>query len=93
MVCRFAGDGVTAGLLGDKLESGFLEETEYQVEAHLNEHLESLPAQDAKSRAIVSQMREDGAACRRQRMSWGRREVALLPVNTDACDVVGDEEE
>lgn len=51
--------GVTAGLLGDKWNLGFLEETEYQVEAHLNEHLESLPAQDAKSRAIVSQMRED----------------------------------
>ena len=51
--------GVTAGLLGDKWNLGFLEETEYQVEAHLNEHLESLPAQDDKSRAIVSQMRED----------------------------------
>ena len=51
--------GITAGLLGDRWNLAFLEETEYQVEAHLNEHLESLPAQDAKSRAIVSQMRED----------------------------------
>ena len=51
--------GVTAGLLGDKWNLGFLEETEYQVEAHLNEHLDTLPAQDAKSRAIVTQMRDD----------------------------------
>lgn len=51
--------GVTAGLLGDKWNLGFLEETEYQVEAHLNEHLDTLPVQDAKSRAIVTQMRDD----------------------------------
>lgn len=51
--------GVTAGLLGDKWNLGFLEETEYQVEAHLKEHLETLPEQDQKSRAIVEQMRQD----------------------------------
>lgn len=51
--------GVTAGLLGDKWNLGFLEETEQQVSAHLDSHLQSLPAQDAKSRAIVSQMRDD----------------------------------
>lgn len=51
--------GVAAGMLGDKWNLGFLEETEYQVEAHLNEHLETLPLQDEKSRAIVTQMRDD----------------------------------
>lgn len=51
--------GVAAGMLGDKWNLGFLEETEYQVEAHLNEHLETLPPQDEKSRAIVTQMRDD----------------------------------
>lgn len=51
--------GVGAGILGDKWNLGFLEETEYQVEAHLSEHLESLPEQDARSRAILEQMRED----------------------------------
>lgn len=51
--------GVGAGLLGDKWNLGFLEETEYQVTAHLDSHLSALPVQDAKSRAIVAQMRED----------------------------------
>lgn len=51
--------GVTAGLLGDKWNLGFLEETEQQVGAHLDSHLASLPEQDLKSRAIVEQMRDD----------------------------------
>lgn len=51
--------GVGAGILGDKWNLGFLEETEYQVTAHLEEHLEALPTNDEKSRAIVSQMRDD----------------------------------
>lgn len=48
--------GITAGLIGDKWNLGFLEETEQQVGAHLQRHLQDLPAQDAKSRAIVEQM-------------------------------------
>lgn len=51
--------GIVAGLLGDKWNLGFLEETEHQVTRHLEEHLQGLPEQDAKSRAIVEQMRED----------------------------------
>jgi len=51
--------GVTAGVLGDKWNLGFLEETEHQVAAHLSRHLDRLPQQDHKSRAIVEQMRED----------------------------------
>ena len=51
--------GVAAGMLGDKWNLGFLEETEHQVTRHLEEHLQGLPEQDAKSRAIVEQMRED----------------------------------
>lgn len=51
--------GVLAGALGDKWNLGFLAETERQVEAHLNGHLRSLPAADARSRAIVDQMRID----------------------------------
>lgn len=51
--------GVGAGLLGDKWNLGFLEETEHQVSAHLQQHLQQLPPQDAKSRAIVTQMKED----------------------------------
>lgn len=53
------GLGVTAGLLGDKWNLGFLAETEHQVAAHLHSHLQELPAQDHASRAIVSQMKID----------------------------------
>jgi ubiquinone biosynthesis monooxygenase Coq7 len=51
--------GALAGALGDKWNLGFLAETERQVEGHLNEHLSDLPEQDAKSRAIVEQMKTD----------------------------------
>ena len=51
--------GAMAGALGDKWNLGFLAETEKQVEGHLNSHLDKLPEQDAKSRAIVAQMKED----------------------------------
>lgn len=51
--------GVTAGWLGDRWNLGFLAETERQVEAHLDGHLQNLPVTDARSRAIVDQMRLD----------------------------------
>ena len=54
--------GALAGLRGDGWNLGFVAETERQVEAHLNRHLEDLPQQDAKSRAIVEQMRVDEIA-------------------------------
>ncbi len=51
--------GAAAGLLGDKWNLGFLSETEQQVGQHLQSHLERLPQQDEKSRAIVNQMYTD----------------------------------
>jgi ubiquinone biosynthesis monooxygenase Coq7 len=61
--------GSAAALLGDARSLGFVVETERQVEAHLARHLHTLPEQDAKSRAIVEQMRidevEHGAAAQR----------------------------
>ena len=51
--------GTVASRLGDAVSLGFVVETERQVEAHLNSHLDELPPQDAKSRAIVTQMRDD----------------------------------
>lgn len=51
--------GALAGALGDKWNLGFLAETEHQVEKHLESHLESLPQQDEKSRAILEQMKID----------------------------------
>ena len=53
--------GVAAGLAGDRVNLGFVVETERQVEEHLTCHIERLPAADAKSRAIVEQMRDDEA--------------------------------
>ena len=63
--------GATAGMLGDKWNLGFLAETERQVEAHLAEHLQSLPRQDEKSRAIVSQMQIDEGGHATSAMSHG----------------------
>ena len=54
--------GAVAAHLGDARSLGFVVETERQVEAHLNSHLDQLPVQDAKSRAIVEQMRADEVA-------------------------------
>jgi ubiquinone biosynthesis monooxygenase Coq7 len=54
--------GTVAARLGDPHSLGFVVETERQVEAHLDSHLEKLPPQDAKSRAIVEQMRVDEVA-------------------------------
>ncbi|NRR32586.1 2-polyprenyl-3-methyl-6-methoxy-1,4-benzoquinone monooxygenase [Oxalobacteraceae bacterium] len=54
--------GTVAAWLGDARSLGFVVETERQVEAHLASHLDRLPPQDAKSRAIVEQMRIDEVA-------------------------------
>jgi ubiquinone biosynthesis monooxygenase Coq7 len=51
--------GIAAGLAGRRLSLGFVVETERQVEAHLDGHLDRLPAADAPSRAIVAQMKAD----------------------------------
>lgn len=51
--------GAASGVLGDKWSLGFIAETERQVCAHLDSHLDSLPKEDAKSRAIVEQMRDE----------------------------------
>lgn len=54
--------GAVAAHMGDARSLGFVSETERQVEAHLNGHLDKLPPQDDKSRAIVRQMRDDEIA-------------------------------
>jgi ubiquinone biosynthesis monooxygenase Coq7 len=56
------GMGLLAGRFGDPVSLGFLVETERQVEAHLQGHLDRLPAADHASRAIVAQMKADEAA-------------------------------
>ncbi len=51
--------GALAGFAGDKWSLGFVVETENQVVKHLDSHLERLPEHDAKSRAILEQMKDD----------------------------------
>ncbi|HET7922539.1 MAG TPA: 2-polyprenyl-3-methyl-6-methoxy-1,4-benzoquinone monooxygenase [Gammaproteobacteria bacterium] len=51
--------GAGAGLLGDRFSLGFVAETERQVVAHLEGHLQRLPENDARSRAVIEQMRQD----------------------------------
>jgi len=53
--------GAGAGLVSDKVSLGFVAATEEQVCKHLQKHLEELPEQDHKSRAVVTQMLEDEA--------------------------------
>jgi len=53
------GLGLLAGRLGDAVSLGFVVETETQVGAHLDGHLQALPERDHASRAIVAQMRDD----------------------------------
>lgn len=51
--------GVASGMLGDKWNLGFLAETERQVGKHLESHLAQLPEEDARSRAVLTQMHAD----------------------------------
>ncbi len=53
--------GLLAGLRGDGWNLGFVVETERQVEAHLDEHLDILPPADLRSRAVLRVMKEDEA--------------------------------
>ncbi len=67
--------GVAAGLRGDGYNLGFVVETERQVEAHLGEHLHSLPDGDERSRAIVRQMQADEVAHGNAAKAAGAREL------------------
>jgi ubiquinone biosynthesis monooxygenase Coq7 len=51
--------GAAAAAVSDRLSLGFVTETERQVEGHLDEHLQRLPAQDARSRRILEVMKAD----------------------------------
>ncbi len=69
--------GLVAGVLGDKWNLGFLAETERQVEAHLADHLQRLPHQDARSRAIVAQMKIDEACHATMAITHGGEELPM----------------
>lgn len=69
------GLGLVAGRLGDPLSLGFVAETERQVEAHLDSHLDRLPPGDSSSRAVVEQMKLDEARHASQAVDAGAAEL------------------
>jgi 3-demethoxyubiquinol 3-hydroxylase len=69
--------GAVAAKLGDPVSLGFVVETERQVEAHLDRHLDELPPNDLRSRAIVMQMRDDEVAHAEAAAQLGAAELPL----------------
>jgi ubiquinone biosynthesis monooxygenase Coq7 len=67
--------GAIAGALGDQWNLGFLAETERQVGKHLDHHLETLPSNDTKSRAILEQMKIDEAEHAKTAVHLGAAEL------------------
>jgi ubiquinone biosynthesis monooxygenase Coq7 len=65
------GIGALAALLGDRASLGFVAETERQVEGHLKSHLDRLPREDLRSRAIVEAMCHDEAGHGREARNAG----------------------
>jgi ubiquinone biosynthesis monooxygenase Coq7 len=51
--------GAVTGLLGDRVSLGFVAATEEEVCHHLERHLDELPPEDERSRAVVRQMHAD----------------------------------
>jgi ubiquinone biosynthesis monooxygenase Coq7 len=51
--------GALAGIAGDKWSLSFVAETEHQVVKHLDRHLDRISIRDARSRAILEQMKKD----------------------------------
>lgn len=79
--CGSLSMGVLAGKLGDGWNLGFLAETERQVEAHLDRHLERLPLHDLKSRAILQQMRRDEISHAETAVALGAHDLPF-PIKT-----------
>ena len=69
--------GALAGIAGDDWSLGFVKETENQVEAHLADHLDRLPAGDARSQAILDQMKVDEAKHAHMAEAAGARELPV----------------
>jgi ubiquinone biosynthesis monooxygenase Coq7 len=67
--------GAAAGLLGDRWNLGFLAETERQVVRHLEGHLERFPQGDLRSRAVLTQMRQDEARHATSALKHGGRDL------------------
>ena len=69
------GIGALAAVVGDKASLGFVAETERQVEGHLRSHLDRLPKNDTRSRAIVEAMQKDEVGHGQHAMNAGGRHL------------------
>lgn len=69
------GIGAAAGIAGDRWSLGFVAETEKQVCAHLDSHLQRVPENDARTRAILTQMHTDEADHRQMALRAGGAEL------------------
>ena len=67
--------GAVAGKIGDEWSLGFVAETEEQVGRHLQSHLDKLPEQDKRTRAILQQMQTDELEHRDKALAAGGREL------------------
>lgn len=67
--------GTATGMFGDRWSLAFLAETEHQVEEHLSGHLERLPAEDRRTRAVIRAMRDDEARHRDSALALGAAEL------------------
>lgn len=67
--------GLAAGSMGDRWNLAFLAETERQVEEHLSGHLSQLSPADARTRAVVDQMRIEEGAHRSMAIALGSAEM------------------
>jgi len=70
--------GALAGIRSDRVSLGFIAETERQVESHLRDHMERLPAADQRSRAILQQMTHDEIEHGEAAAALGGRELPFL---------------
>lgn len=70
--------GMLASYAGVPRNLGFMAETERQVEAHLEGHLQTLPEQDGRSREVVQCMKDDEVGHRESAEQAGA--VALPPL-------------
>jgi ubiquinone biosynthesis monooxygenase Coq7 len=69
--------GALAGAISDKVSLGFVAATEEQVCQHLEKHLQELPTNDAKSRAIVEEMLVDEARHQQTALDAGGSELSM----------------
>ena len=67
--------GALTGLAGDRWSLGFVEETEKQVVAHLDSHLDQISDKDIKTKTVINKMREDEDVHAKQAKESGASEL------------------